>query len=76
MQGSIRQLITTLHETNETLKELYKKEKEQRTFLSTSLSDARLSIREHKKQIARLEKKYERLKNFRKKGIASLFKIN
>ncbi len=60
MQGSIRQLITNLHSTNIKLEELVKKEKQQKAFLATSLSDARLALREHKKEISRLR---ERMKN-------------
>ena len=38
-------------------------EKQKRIFISTTLSDSRHVIREQKKYIKKLEKKYDRLKN-------------
>jgi uncharacterized protein (DUF3084 family) len=76
MQGSIRQLITNLHSTNEKLNSELKSTKQKKAFLSTELSDARYSLREHKKAIAKLERKYNRLKSFRLKNVVKLLKFN
>lgn len=76
MQGSIRQLISDLHSTNHDLKEALVKEKQKKAFLSTQLLDTRLSVREHKKQVEKLEKKLNRLRTLRKSKLAKMFKLN
>lgn len=76
MQGSIRTLVTSLQSTNDRLKEKLKKETQQRVYLSTNVLDLKMSVREHKKEISKLEKKYNRLKTFRKKKLANFFKLN
>lgn len=76
MQGSIRQLLTDLHSTNIKLKEKLQEEKQKRVFLSTKLSDAKYSVKKHKEELDKLEKKYNRLKTFRKKKLANFLKFN
>lgn len=76
MQAHIIKLVTNLHQTNNQLEEELEKTKQKKVFLSTHLSDARYSLKKHKEEIARLEKRYKRLKTFKKKGLASLFKFN
>lgn len=76
MQNQIIQLINILNNEKLILTELLKKEKQQKSFLSTSLFDLRYSLKQHKKEITKLEKKYNRIKYFRIKKLSKFLGLN